>query len=212
MAGALTNPIIIGLQGEAMSGRRRTVQSAQPEANRRSAAQPRTEVPMQCKCGEATIEGKMTCGRAACGSSTGNTMSLTEMAGVVRAARGPDRSGDPPASATPSPVLVDGMPCPYCSAGCETRGLPEQTIKDNHVVCFCPCHRLAEVLLLQSEAEVDEWARPPFERFAKSLVEEARWSSQIHKLDSTGQAASDQRSLVRLAEEVLALGKKLGFV
>jgi len=54
------------------------------------------------------------------------------------------------------PVLVDGMPCTYCSQGCETRGLPEPTIKDNHVVCFCPCHRLAEVLAKASTPVVYE--------------------------------------------------------
>ncbi len=48
------------------------------------------------------------------------------------------------------------MPCPYCSQGCETRGLPEPTIKDNHVVCFCPCHRLAEVLAKASTPVVYE--------------------------------------------------------
>jgi hypothetical protein len=191
--------------------------------NRRSAVQQRPEVAMKCKCGEPAIEGKMTCGRAQCGSSTGNTMSLGDMETVARLARADlDRAaaqafeGLPGAGMAPQSkrqaVLVDGMPCPYCSAGCETRGLPEPTIKDDHVVCFCPCHRLAEVLLLQSEAEEDEWPRPPFERFAKSLVEEARWTSQLHKDDKTGQAASDQRSLVALAEQVLAVGKKLGFV
>jgi hypothetical protein len=199
------------------------VQSAQPEANRRSAVQKETSV-TTCKCGQPCIEGKMTCGRAACGSSTGNTMPLAEMEAVARQARadldraaaeafeGLPGAGMAPAESKREPVLVDGMPCPYCSPGCETRGLLEPTIKDDHVVCFCPCHRLAEVLLLQSEAEQDEWPRPPFERFAKSLVEEARWSSQLHKNDSTGQAASDQRSLVALAEQVMALGKRLGFV
>jgi hypothetical protein len=178
---------------------------------------------MDCKCGRPTIEGKVTCGRVQCGSSTGSTMSLAEMEAVARHARaafdavgvevfggqGPGPGPGPRSGVVAQAILLDGMPCPYCSADCKTRGQPEPTIKDDHVVCLCPCHRLAQVLA-QHEAE---WERPPFAAFAKSLMAEARWSAELHGKDGgAGQAESDQRSLVRLAEEVVALGKRLGFV
>ena len=47
---------------------------------------------------------------------------------------------------------------------------------------------------------------------AKALREEARWSATIHANDKTGQAASDQRTLNRLADEVELVGKRLGFI
>lgn len=42
---------------------------------------------MDCKCGRPAIEGKVTCGRVECGSSTGNTQSLAEMAAIAGRAR-----------------------------------------------------------------------------------------------------------------------------
>jgi hypothetical protein len=42
---------------------------------------------MDCKCGRPTIEGKVTCGRIQCGSSTGNTQTLSEMEAIARAAK-----------------------------------------------------------------------------------------------------------------------------
>jgi hypothetical protein len=55
-------------------------------------------------------------------------------------------------------------------------------------------------------------ARPDFAGFATKLREEAYWSSQIHRDDKTGQAASDQRRLLALAEKVEQAGKLLGFM
>jgi len=43
---------------------------------------------MDCKCGRLAIEGKVTCGRVECGSSTGNTQTLTELAAIADRARG----------------------------------------------------------------------------------------------------------------------------
>lgn len=42
---------------------------------------------MDCKCGRPAIDGKLTCGLAQCGSSTGNTQTLSEMEDAVRRAR-----------------------------------------------------------------------------------------------------------------------------
>ena len=54
--------------------------------------------------------------------------------------------------------------------------------------------------------------RPDFRGFAKALRDEARWSATIHSKDKTGQAATDQAALNRLAEKVELVGKKLGFL
>ncbi len=78
------------------------------------------------------------------------------------------------------PVLIDGMPCPYCSPGCETRGLPEHTIKDNHVVCFCPCHRLAEVLVTITRLEA-EYGRLELER-DELLAQRDAFGQKAHQL------------------------------
>lgn len=58
----------------------------------------------------------------------------------------------------------------------------------------------------------DESDRPDFEGFAEALETEARWSAELHNGDKTGYAASDQRSLRELAEQVRLVGKKLGFL
>ena len=54
--------------------------------------------------------------------------------------------------------------------------------------------------------------RPDFRTFIDQLRAEKRWSATIHSNDHTGQAASDQRSLERLAEHTERVGKKLGFL
>jgi hypothetical protein len=41
---------------------------------------------MECKCGQQAMPGKVTCGRVQCGSSTGNTASLSEMEAIARRA------------------------------------------------------------------------------------------------------------------------------
>ncbi len=66
-----------------------------------------------------------------------------------------------------------------------------------------------DFVLVKEDVRVD---RPDFSGFAKALREEARWSTTIHANDNTGQAASDQRTLNRLADEVELVGKRLGFI
>jgi hypothetical protein len=61
-------------------------------------------------------------------------------------------------------------------------------------------------------SSTDDPARPAFESFAACLRAEARWSAMIHEGDKTGQAASDQRSLLRLAEHVEQVGRSQGFL
>lgn len=90
-------------------------------------------------------------------------------------------------AAMSDPVLIDGMPCPYCSPGCETRGLPEPTIKDNHVVCFCPCHRLAEVLVTIKTLET-ECGRLELERDEANAWKEAA-GAKAHRLQEQLDAA-----------------------
>jgi hypothetical protein len=119
---------------------------------------------MICKCGELCIEGKRTCGRAACGSSTGNTMALGEMEAVVR----------------------DAM---------DRAGFPE------------PVEPLRPEGFMRTES-----TRPDFVGFAKKLREEAKWSAMIHSEDKTGQAASDQKRLLELADHVERVGSILGFI
>jgi hypothetical protein len=66
-----------------------------------------------------------------------------------------------------------------------------------------------DFVLVKGDTRVN---RPDFAGFAKALREEAQWSATIHANDRTGQAASDQRSLNRLAEKVELVGKRLGFI
>jgi len=54
--------------------------------------------------------------------------------------------------------------------------------------------------------------RPDFAGFAKALRDEAHWSATIHQNDTTGQAASDQAALNRLAATVERVGKNLGYI
>lgn len=62
----------------------------------------------------------------------------------------------------------------------------------------------------------DTTSRPDFAAFATALRQEAKWSATIHPRDSerggSGQAASDQGALIRLAEYVELVGKRLGYL
>jgi len=53
---------------------------------------------------------------------------------------------------------------------------------------------------------------PDFSEFARALRAEIEWSATLHRDDDTGQAASDRRSLARLEQHVVRVGRKLGFV
>jgi hypothetical protein len=57
---------------------------------------------------------------------------------------------------------------------------------------------------------VGQDGRPNFVAFAKALRAEAAWSAAIHRDDKTGAAASDQRSLIRLAEHVEQVARRYG--
>lgn len=61
-------------------------------------------------------------------------------------------------------------------------------------------------------ADYDTDVRPDFRGFAEQLRAEAKWSSLIHENDNTGQAATDQRRLLDLADTVEQVGKLLGFM
>lgn len=65
---------------------------------------------------------------------------------------------------------------------------------------------------LDAREQEHDRSRPDFEGFAASLRAEARWSATIHADDKTGQAASDQRALLRLAEHVEQVGRHQGFL
>jgi hypothetical protein len=54
--------------------------------------------------------------------------------------------------------------------------------------------------------------RPDFLGFVQALRDEANWSATIHQNDTTGQAATDQAALNRLAATVERVGKNLGYI
>jgi hypothetical protein len=54
--------------------------------------------------------------------------------------------------------------------------------------------------------------RPDFRGFADHLRAEARWSALLHDNDRSGQAASEQRALYDLADQVEKVGKRFGFL
>ena len=53
--------------------------------------------------------------------------------------------------------------------------------------------------------------RPNFAGFAAALRAEAHWLAEIHTRDNTGQSASDQAALSRLADYVMRVGRRLGY-
>lgn len=61
----------------------------------------------------------------------------------------------------------------------------------------------------------EERPEPDFVGFASALRAEAEWSALIHPnpnaREDGGQSVSDQKALIRLAEHVEMVGKKLGF-
>ena len=56
-----------------------------------------------------------------------------------------------------------------------------------------------------------EDGRPDFAGFAKALRAEAHGTAVIHRPDTTGQAATDQATLIALAERVETIGDQLGY-
>jgi hypothetical protein len=54
--------------------------------------------------------------------------------------------------------------------------------------------------------------RGGFEAFLAAIDEEIKWIGTIHSGDKTGQAASDQATLRRLADEVRRVGGRLGYL
>jgi hypothetical protein len=61
------------------------------------------------------------------------------------------------------------------------------------------------------EATVDVDGRPNLGAMVRALHAEIRWIAQLHANDTTGQAASDQRALARLAEKIRAVALRLGY-
>lgn len=73
---------------------------------------------------------------------------------------------------------------------------------------------LGVAVAVESDVETQAPARPEpdFAGFARQLRDEADWSARIHAGDKTGQAASDQAALRRLAVAAERVGRLLGFL
>ena len=71
------------------------------------------------------------------------------------------------------------------------------------------CWRARADRLGASDADEDD--RPDFVGFANALRREIEWSAKLHENDRTGAAASDQRAMGDLAEQVERVAKRTGF-